>query len=62
MIRSLGALGILGLLVAIAGIAVIAYVDPIVAGGVVAILVGITLVVVNVVRRMMATLGFGGVV
>lgn len=60
MIRSLGALGILGLLVAIAGIGVIAYVNPIVAGGIVAILVGIGLVVVNLVRGMMAKLGFGG--
>ena len=62
MIRSLGVVGLLGLLVTIGGIAMIAYVNPIVAGGIVAVLVGIGLVVINLVKGMMAKLGFGGLV
>ncbi len=60
MIRSLGAVGIVGILLAIAGISIIAYVNPVLAGGVAAILVGISLVVANLVRQVMTKLGFGG--
>lgn len=59
MIRSLGILGIVGLLIVAAGIALIAYVEPLIAAGMAAILVGVGIVVMNLVRRMMSKFGFG---
>lgn len=59
MSRSIGVMGVLGLLVVLAGIGVIAYENPILAGGMVAILVGVALVVVDFIKRAMAKLGFG---
>lgn len=60
MIRSLGLMGIFGVLITIAGVAVVAYVDPVLAAGVIAVLVGIGLVVQSLVRRMLAGFGLAG--
>ncbi len=60
MLRYLGVLGVLGFLLVIAGLATIAYVAPMVAAGMAAILVGLGLVVGNVMRKMLAGFGLGG--
>lgn len=62
MIRYLGILGIVGLLLAIAGVGVIAYVDPLIAAGLVGVLVGMSVVVISIVRRAMASFGIGGMI
>lgn len=62
MLRSLGLLGVLGVVLAVVGVGVIAYVDPLLAAGMLGILVGAGLVVLSVVRGMMARLGLGGMV
>lgn len=60
MLRSLGVSGVLGVLIAIAGIAVIAYVDPLLAAGMLGILVGVGLVVQSLVRSVLAGFGLSG--
>ena len=57
MLRALGVVGIIGLLIAIAGIGVIAYVDPILAGGVILTLAGITLTVQALVKGVLSKFG-----
>ncbi len=60
MLRKLGVVGIVGVLLVVAGLATIAYVEPIVAAGMAGILVGLGLVVGNVLRKMLASFGLGG--
>lgn len=60
MLRSLGPLGLFGLLLALAGIALIGYVDPFIAAGLLAILVGVALVVQNLLKGLLGGLGLGG--
>lgn len=59
MSRAIGLLGVVGILVALGGIGVVGYVDPLLAGGLLAVLVGIGLVVVDVLRRLLSKLGLG---
>ena len=57
---SIGILGVFGLLLALAGIGLIAYVDPLLAAGLVAIIVGLGLVVTDLFKRLLASFGMGG--
>lgn len=62
MLRYLGILGVVGLLLIVAGLGVIAYINPLIAAGVAAILVGLGLIVGNVFRRALAQFGLGGMI
>lgn len=62
MIRSLGVSGVIGLIGMVAGFGVLAYVDPIIAGGVGLVLVGAALVVHAAVRALASRFGMGDVV
>ena len=56
----IGLPGVAGMLVLLGGIGVIGYVDPLLAAGMVAILVGIALVLADFLRRTLASLGLAG--
>lgn len=58
MLRTLGLVGITGLLIALAGVGIIAYVNPVLAGGVVLTLVGIALAVQALVKGVLSKFGF----
>ena len=60
MPRAIGLVGILGVLLVLAGIVVIGYVDPVLAAGVTAMLIGIVLVVRDLVSNVLASFGFQG--
>lgn len=60
MFRKIGIVGIFGVLLAILGLGVLAYVEPLIAVGVALILVGMGVVLGNLLRRMLATFGMGG--
>lgn len=60
MFSKLGAKGIAGLLALLAGLAVIAYSNPIIAGGMALVLVGLVLVVWGVVSSLLSNFGMGG--
>ena len=60
MLRSLGIPGLIGLLFVLAGVGLIAYVNPLIAAGVTAILVGIGFMVGNAVRKLMQSFGLAG--
>ena len=60
MIRSLGLAGIVGVLLVLAGIGLIGYVDPLVAAGMLAILVGLGLVLKDLIGGMLAAFGLQG--
>ena len=60
MLRSLGIPGIAGVVMILAGIGLIGYVDPLVAAGLLAILVGLLLVVKDLIGGMLAAFGLQG--
>ena len=62
MLRLLGPLSVVGLLVLLAGIAVIAWQNLVVAAGVALVLAGLGVVVFGFVRKVLASMGMGGMV
>ncbi|MFP4591286.1 MAG: hypothetical protein ACLFMX_06715 [Halobacteriales archaeon] len=62
MIRSLGLSGLVGIVAMLGGLAVLAWVDPVVAGGVALVFVGAALLVHAAVRAIAARFGMGDVV
>jgi len=62
MLRLLGPLSVVGLLVLLAGIAVIAWQNLVVAAGVALVLAGLGVVVFGLVRKVLASMGMGGMV
>ncbi|MFW6448134.1 MAG: DUF7470 family protein [Halobacteriota archaeon] len=62
MVRSLGVSGLLGIVAMLAGLGVLAWVDPIVAGGVALVFVGAALLIHAAVRAVAARFGMGDVV
>ena len=58
MLRRLGAVGFVGLAVAFLGLGVIAYADPMVATGLLAVLLGLVLVLKDVVGSVLSAMGF----
>ncbi len=60
MAPSIGPVGIVGVIVALGGIAIIGYVDPLVAAGVVGILLGLGLIIQDLLRRVLSSMGLTG--
>lgn len=60
MLRKIGLSGGVGVVFVILGIAVIGYVDPLLAAGVLAILVGLVLVLRDLVTSVLMSFGLGG--
>ncbi len=59
MIRDIGWSGVVGVLALIGGFAVLGYVDPIVAGGVALVILGVMLILHAVVKALATRLGMG---
>lgn len=62
MFDKLGRVGIIGVLVILGGLALIALADPVIAGGVALVLVGVGLVVRGLFGFMLNAMGMGGMV
>ena len=62
MLRSIGLLGGLGAILALGGVGVIAYVDPLLAAGLLAILIGVSLVVKDLISSALSAFGLNGFV
>lgn len=62
MFDKLGRIGIVGVLVVLVGLLLIALADPVIAGGVVLVLVGVGLVVRGLFSFMLNAMGMGGMV
>lgn len=62
MLRSIGLSGLVGIVCLVAGLGVLAYVDPVVAGGVALVFVGAGLVVHGAVRSIASRFGMGDLV
>lgn len=62
MAPSIGPLGVVGVFLALAGIALIGYVDPLLAAGILGVLVGFALVIQDILRRVLGQLGLGGMI
>lgn len=60
MARAIGLPGLLGVMLLLGSLAVIASVDPVLAAGVLGVLVGLALVLGDVLRRVLARLGLAG--
>lgn len=60
MLDKLGPVGIFGLLVVAAGIAVIAVADPVIAAGIALVVAGVGFVVYGLIRRLISSMGMGG--
>lgn len=60
MLGRLGISGVVGVLVILGGLSLIAYANPIIAGGLVLVLVGIGLIIRGVVSSVMDAMGMGG--
>jgi hypothetical protein len=60
MLNRLGIAGIIGILCCLGGIAVIAYVAPIVAGGIALVLVGLVLVARGLLSGVLSAFGMDG--
>lgn len=62
MIDRLGRSGIVGVVVVVAGLALIALVDPVIAGGIGLVLVGITLIIRGLLTSALDAMGMSGMV
>lgn len=62
MSRPIGIVGAIGALLVLGGIALIGYVDPLLAAGLIAILIGVLLVLRDLVTNVLASFGLQGVV
>jgi hypothetical protein len=62
MLDKLGLAGIVGVLCCLGGLAVIAYVAPIVAGGLALVLIGLVLVVRGLLSGMLSAFGMDGMI
>lgn len=60
MIDRLGRSGIVGVVVVVAGLALIALVDPVIAGGIGLVLVGITLIIRGLLTSALDAMGMSG--
>jgi uncharacterized membrane protein HdeD (DUF308 family) len=60
MFNRLGIAGVLGVLCCLCGVGVIAYVAPVVAGGIALVLVGLVLVVRGLLSNVLSAFGMGG--
>lgn len=58
----IGLPGAFGVLIVFAGIGIIAYVDPLIAAGLAAILIGLALLVRDLISRMLASFGLSGAI
>ena len=62
MLDKLGLAGIVGILCCLGGLAVIAYVAPVVAGGLALVLVGLVLVLRGLLSGMLSAFGMDGMI
>ncbi|GAA0459223.1 hypothetical protein MUK72_03285 [Halococcus dombrowskii] len=62
MLDKLGLAGIVGILCCLGGLAVIAYVAPVVAGGLALVLIGLVLVVRGLLSGMLSAFGMDGMI
>ncbi|EMA42871.1 hypothetical protein C448_10357 [Halococcus morrhuae DSM 1307] len=62
MLDKLGLAGIVGVLCCLGGLAVIAYVAPVVAGGLALVLIGLVLVVRSLLSGMLSAFGMDGMI
>jgi len=60
MMGQLGTKGIVGVLLVLAGLAIVAYRSPVLAAGLVVVLVGMGLVLWGAISGLMASFGLGG--
>lgn len=60
MQNKLGLVGIVGVVLLLVGLAVIAYVDPVIAGGVALVIAGLLFALKGVVDAAMQAMGMGG--
>ena len=58
MAPRIGVVGLIGALVLLGGVGMIAYSDPVVAAGVLAVVVGLALVVKDLISNLLANFGF----
>lgn len=62
MLEKLGIVGVVGVLVTVGGLGVIAYESPVIAAGLLLVLVGLGLGVFAVVKNTLSSLGMGAMV
>jgi hypothetical protein len=60
MFTKLGISGVIGVLVVLGGLALIAFANPIVAGGLVLVLIGVGLIIRGLISSVMNAMGMGG--
>lgn len=60
MFDKFGVSGVVGVLVILGGLSLIAFADPIIAGGLVLVLVGVGLVIRGLISSLMDAMGMGG--
>jgi hypothetical protein len=60
MLDKFGIIGIVGVLVMLGGLSLIAFVNPLIAGGLVLVLVGVGLIVRGLISSVMSAMGMGG--
>lgn len=60
MFDRFGISGIIGVLVILGGLALIAYANPIIAGGLILVLIGVGLVIRGLISSLMESMGMGG--
>lgn len=62
MLRQIGAGGFIGIMALIVGFGVVAYINPIIAGGIALIFIGATLLVHSIIKAVATQFGMGDMV
>jgi hypothetical protein len=62
MFNKIGISGVIGVLVVLGGLSLIAFANPIIAGGLVLILIGLGLIVRGLISSVMNSMGMGGMI